>query len=60
MKVYTLDHSYDGSVVVIAETKEQALELMKNEHPRTDDNDFARIEEHEILCGFSFSNFGDM
>lgn len=60
MKIYTLDKGWAGSVVVIETSKERALELMKNLHSETSDSDLNRIEESEIVVGFSFVNYGDL
>lgn len=60
MKIYTLDHGWAGSVVVVETSKERALELMKHTHPDTCDDDLNRIEESEIGVGFVFYNVGDM
>lgn len=60
MKIYTLDKGWAGSVVVIETSKERALELMKNLHSGTSDSDLNRIEESEIVEGFSFVNYGDL
>lgn len=60
MKIYTLDHGWAGSVVVIETSKESALALMKEKHPDTCDADFHRIDESEIVAGFAFYNMGDL
>lgn len=60
MKFYTLDHGVYGSVVVIANSKEEAYDIMMAEHPRTSDFDFDRITEKEIKAGTSHSNWGDL
>jgi|AGFT01.1.fsa_nt_gi hypothetical protein len=61
MKFYTLDHGVYGSVVVIANSKEEAYNIMLDEHPRTNRfNDFERITEKEIKVGTSHSNWGDL
>lgn len=59
MKIYTLDHGWAGSVVVIETSKERALEIMKEQHPDTEDSHIGLIEEHDVVSGFSFSNLGD-
>jgi hypothetical protein len=57
MKIYTQDCSWCGSIVVVAENKEQAIELMK---PCCNFDQDLPVEEHEIISGFVFCNVGDM
>ena len=56
MKIYTMDCSWRGSIVVVAKDKDSAIELMKNCNNFDSKNP---IEEHEIKEGFVFSNLGD-
>lgn len=57
MKIYTQDNSWRGSIVVVAESEEEARELMAvhvvNYEPTEP------IEAHEIVKGFCFANYGD-
>lgn len=56
MKLYIQDCSWRGSIIVIANSQEEARELMKDAYNYEPDND---IEEDEIRHGFVYVNLGD-
>lgn len=57
LKIYSQDHRWAGCIVVVAESEEEARDLMQDYH----NYDAATpIEEHEIKKGFVFWNYGDM
>jgi hypothetical protein len=56
LKLYTMECGYRGSIVVVASSKENAREIMKN----CWNYEEIEIEEHEIKEGFCFYNLGDM
>lgn len=57
LKIYIQDAGYEGSIIVIAKSEEDARKLMQNEY-NYDKND--EVQEHEIKEGFLFSNYGDL
>lgn len=57
MKIYTMDCGWQGSIVVIANSKDEAIKLMENQ-PNYDIKNI--IEESEIKKGWLFSNLGDL
>lgn len=59
MKIYTLDLSYYGSVVVVEETLENAWAKMLSSHPCAGERDISNVVETEISTDFVFSNLGD-
>ncbi|SOK58707.1 hypothetical protein [Yersinia phage fHe-Yen9-04] len=60
MKIFTLDMSYYGCVVVIDETIESAWIRIKNEHPVAVNYKISDVKENDIGIDFIFSNFGDL
>lgn len=60
MKLYSLDHGYYGSVLVVANTLEEAFTKILLEHPATESTDLPRVKEHEFNADFVFLNLGDM
>jgi hypothetical protein len=57
LKLFTMDCGYRGSISVIAETENQARDIMSDE-PNYDDN--LVVTEQEIIFGLVISNLGDM
>ncbi len=58
MKIYTKDWGYDGAVVVIAESREQAARICQEEGVYYADA-VVDLEEHEITPGFIVEFMGD-
>jgi hypothetical protein len=58
-KIFIQDYGVFGSVMTIAETKEEAIILMKNERV-FDFDENKPILEFEIENGFTFNNLGDL
>lgn len=56
MKLYIQDCGWRGSIIVIANSKEEARELMKDAYNYEPDNS---IEEEEIRHGFVYVDLGD-
>lgn len=52
-----MDCSWMGCIIVVADTEENAREMMKTEHNYDPKRD---IDKHEIVKGFQYSNYGDM
>lgn len=57
MRIYIQDHAFNGMIIVIASSFEEARELM-SDYPNY--NPFRAVEVHEIKNGFSYANYGDM
>ncbi len=61
MKIYTLDCGWAGSIVVVANSKEEALAKMELEFNFSYcENVEANFKEHEINTDFVFCNTGDI
>ncbi len=58
-KIYIQDNGRRGMIVVVAQSIEQARELM-NAYPNYAYYEPETIQEYEIKEGFSFANVGDM
>lgn len=59
MKIYTLDLSYYGSVVLVEESLENAWNKMLAFHPAALERNITDVVEHEINSDFIFTNYGD-
>jgi hypothetical protein len=57
MKLYIQDCSWAGSIVVVANSEEEARELMRGEENY---EEWRSVVEEEIRVGFIFSNYGDL
>ncbi len=56
LKIYAVDWGWAGSIVVVAESKEEAKKIIESVDNLYNERD--TIEEHEIK-GFVFNNLGD-
>jgi hypothetical protein len=56
MKIYVQDHGCAGALVAIAETEEEAREMMKDEYTYSSDQE---LEVKEIQKGMVIANYGD-
>ena len=62
LKIYVLDMTWAGCIVVVAENMDQAIELMRKSGHTLCNWDVVKplaIEEKEIVSGFTFYNNGD-
>ncbi len=61
MKLYTMDFGWAGMIAVVANSKEEAITLMRGNHPdANDDLNKEQIEERDIVPGLVISNLGDL
>ena len=62
MKIYSIDFSVYGCVLVVANSKEEAIEKMKYKHECCHEKTLIpdRITEHEINEDFVYVNMGDL
>ena len=56
MKMYIQDCGWRGSILVVANSEEQAREMMADEYNYEPNRS---VVEEEIKLGFIFSNLGD-
>ncbi|BCG50191.1 hypothetical protein [Ralstonia phage RP13] len=59
LKIYVMDCSWAGNIVVVATDRNKAIELMKDEQNFSSDK-IDSIQEHEITEGLVISNYGDL
>jgi len=61
LKIYTLDSTWAGLIVVVATSREAARECMKRNRAYNYSRDVIdkEIEEYEIVDGFFYENRGD-
>lgn len=64
LKIYAVDLGWRGSIIVVAESMDEAREIMEKEanykefHEGTDEKE--EITEHKIVKGFKWTEHGDM
>ena len=58
MKIYRQDNGWRGSVVVIADSKEEAIKMMKKKKVFDYETE-EEIEEYEIVSGLILVDYGD-
>ena len=57
MKIYVQDHLHYGCIVVVANSEDEAREMMAEHH----NYDWRGVvTEHDLVHGFNHSNYGDM
>jgi len=59
LKVYVKDYGWRGSTVVIAESREEAVEMMRGTYNFDKDLKAEDLEEYEITPGVVWEDLGD-
>ncbi|CAB4196663.1 hypothetical protein UFOVP1290_183 [uncultured Caudovirales phage] len=61
MKMYSVDRSWRGGIVVIADTRKEAFFMVKNidQHIELDDENDPMLEEHDLVIGSTIEFYGD-
>lgn len=58
MNIYRQSNGWRGSVIVVADSKEEAIKMMKKEKVFDEETE-EEIEEYEIVPGLILVDYGD-
>lgn len=59
LKIYIKDYGWRGSTIVVAESREDALEMMRGTYNFDADLKAEDLEENEIVSGVVWEDLGD-